>query len=75
MTHEEKQFREDVYVRAVIKRLNRTYILQQAKHNEEKPFGFVIDFLKDEYSLPKSQGWNIAMRVLEHFNIDNNAQL
>jgi hypothetical protein len=49
--------------------LSREYIIKCAKHNNEKPFGFVIDYIKDKYSLPKLSAWDIAKKVVEHFNV------
>ena len=54
-----------------INQLNKRYIIDQARQNNEKPFGFVIDYLKDVYSLPKSKGWDIAKQILDYFGIDN----
>lgn len=51
--------------------LSKEDILRRAARNEEKPFGYVIDYLKDVYSLPKMIGWDIAEKILEHFGIDN----
>ena len=51
--------------------LSKETIIRCAKKNNEKPFGFVIDYIKDNYSLPKPNGWDIAEKVLEHFEIDN----
>lgn len=51
--------------------LSKEDILRRATRNEEKPFGYVIDYLKDVYSLPKMIGCDIAEKILEHFGIDN----
>ena len=51
--------------------LSKEDILRRARRNEEKPFGYVIDYLKDVYFLPKMIGWDIAEKILEHFEIDN----
>ena len=60
---------------AAIKNLSRYYILIKAKKNQEKPFGFVIDYLKDRYGLPKMEGWDTAEQILKYFKIDNEAPL
>ena len=54
-----------------VKKLDRQTILDNAYRNDEKPFGFVIDLLKDEYNLPKTEGWNIALAILAFFEIYN----
>ena len=59
----------------IIKKLCRIYILDKAKENKEKPFGFVIDYIKDMYGIPKIKGWNTAEQVLRYFNIDNDMPL
>ena len=51
--------------------LSKEDILRKATRNNEKPFGYVIDYLKDVYSLPKMIGGDIAEKILEHFEIDN----
>ena len=51
--------------------LSKEDILRRAKRNEEKPFGYVIDYLKDVYHLPKMIGYDIADKILEYFGIDN----
>ena len=51
--------------------LSKETIINSAKKNEEKPFGFVIDYIKSNYSVPKPNGWDIADKVLEYFEIDN----
>ena len=54
-----------------ISRLNKRYIIDKARQNNEKPFGFVLDYLKDVYSLPKSKGWDVAKQILDYYGIDN----
>lgn len=56
------------------KRHTKRSILEQALKNEEKPFGYVIDWLKDN-GIPKTQGWDYAEEILEHFQIDNEADI
>lgn len=51
--------------------LSKEDILRRAKRNGEKPFGYVIDYLKDVYFLPKLIGYDIADKILEYFEIDN----
>jgi hypothetical protein len=33
--------------------------------------GYFIDYLKDVYNLPKMVGYDIAEKILEYFEIDN----
>ena len=54
-----------------ISRLNKRYIIDKALQKDEKPFGFVLDYLKDVYSLPKSKGWDVAKQILDYYGIDN----
>ena len=54
-----------------ITRLSKEDILRGAKSNDEKPFGYIIDYLKDVYHLPKMIGYDIADKILEYFGIDN----
>lgn len=51
--------------------LDRECIIRNAKSNNETPFGYVIDYLKDVYSLPKMIGCDIAEKILKQFKIDN----
>lgn len=59
-----------IFVNCIL-HLDRECIIRNARRNDEKPFGYVIDYLKDEYSLPKSIGWNIALKILREFKIVN----
>ena len=54
-----------------IRNMDKEDILRSAKRNNEKPFGYVIDYLKDVYFLPKLIGSDIADNILEYFEIDN----
>ena len=54
-----------------IRNMDKDDILRCAKRNNEKPFGYVIDYLKDVYFLPKLIGCDIAYKILEYFEIDN----
>lgn len=44
-------------------------ITENARRNKENPFGYVIDYIKDMYNISKTDGWDTAEAVLEHFNI------
>ena len=47
--------------------LTKEKIAECALRNQEYPFGFVIDYLKDVYLLPKSEGWDTAMAICKFF--------
>lgn len=55
----------------IIKRVTRGRILEISAKDNERPMGFLLTYIKDVYGLPKSKGWNIAERVLTHYNIEN----
>lgn len=55
----------------MISNFTKEGILSKAKKNQEKPFGFVLDYLKDTWSIPKIDGWDIAEQVIKHFGIEN----
>lgn len=46
--------------------------MRKAEENNETPFGFVLGYIKDVYSIPKTDGWEIAEKVLEWFKIKLN---
>lgn len=50
--------------------LNRYIILDRAKKNNEKPLGYVLDYLKENYSLPKTEGLPVAEKILNFFKIE-----
>jgi hypothetical protein len=49
--------------------LTKEIIVANARRNNEMPFGYVIDYLKDMYMIPKTQGWGIAKKICEHFGL------
>lgn len=49
--------------------LTRERIIDKSQKNEEKPFGFVIDYIKDMYGVSKSEGWDTAKKVCEYFGL------
>jgi len=60
--------RQDI-VQEVTSRFTKAQILDNARRNEEYPFGFVIDYIKDMYSLPKTEGWDTAMAICEQYGL------
>lgn len=61
---------EEIY-QEITTDFTREKIIGKAIRDEEKPFGFLITYIRDVYGRSKTQGWDIAMRVLDHFGIDN----
>ena len=54
-------------VKEVTSRFTKAQIQEKARRNDEYPFGFVIDYIKDMYSLPKTEGWDTAMAICKHY--------
>ena len=52
-------------------KFTREAILNCARNDREKPYGFLICFIRDNYGLPKMEGHEIAMDLLKFFNINN----
>lgn len=52
-----------------INSLTKEGIISKSKINDETPFGYVIDYLKDEYNLPKAQGFKIAEKIIKHYKL------
>lgn len=40
-----------------------------ARNNNEKPFGYVIDYIKDMYGLSKIEAWDTAQAVCRFFKV------
>lgn len=57
---------KEIYDECIAK-LNKNNILIQSKKNGENPFGYVIDYIKDVYRLPKTNSWETAKKICEHF--------
>lgn len=51
--------------------LTRERIIGKAAHDEEKPMGYLLTYIRDMYNMPKTEGWNVAEALLNFFNIDN----
>lgn len=52
-----------------IKELNANNILFCSRKNEEKPFGYVIDYIKDMYNISKTESWDTAKAICQYFNL------
>jgi len=55
----------------ILKYWSRSDILERAKRDNERPMGTLLTYIKDVYNLSKIQGWEIAERVIKHYNIVN----
>ena len=47
---------------------SRMRIIEKAKNNGEKPFGYIIDYLKN-YGLCKTESWETAEAICRYYNI------
>lgn len=52
-----------------ISKHNRENIIARANAEGEKPFGYILDYLK-EYGLPKTDGWHTAEAICRFYNIE-----
>ena len=57
---------QNIY-KELTERLTARQIADCASRNGEFPFGYVIDYIKDMYSIPKTEGWDTAMAVCKFF--------
>ena len=55
----------------IIHNLTKWQILEKARRDEERPMGFLLSYIRDNYNLPKTQGWEIAEKVLDYYQIKN----
>lgn len=55
----------------IISNLSRRRIIEMAVRDEEKPIGALLSYIKDMYGIPKTQGLDIALGVICHYNIEN----
>lgn len=62
MTHEE------IYNESITE-LDSYIIKSGAVKDNETPFGFVLTYLKDNYSLTKIESYPIATKIVSHFNL------
>lgn len=58
---------EEKIYNELITKFEKRQIAEIAKRNNENPFGYVIDYIKDMYGIPKTKGWDIAKKVCDHF--------
>lgn len=59
---------ENIY-KEMTRALSRDEIVACAKRNGEQPFGYVIDYIKDMYLVPKTEGWDTAKAVCKFFSL------
>ena len=50
-------------------KLSAESILKNARRNQENPFGYVIDYIKDMYNLSKTEGWDTAKEICRYFKV------
>jgi hypothetical protein len=62
MTHEE------IYNESITE-LDSHIIKSNAIKDNETPLGFVLTYLKDNYSLTKIESYPIATKIVSHFNL------
>lgn len=49
--------------------LTKEDIITKTKLNNEEPFGYIIDYLKDNYNVPKTNGCDIAKKIIKHYKL------
>ena len=49
--------------------LSKPIIIRMATKNNETYFGYVMDYLKDNYNISKIRGYNISVRILNYFDL------
>lgn len=59
----------DIIIAEIKNKITKEHILNQSARNEEKPYGYLCDMIKDNYFVTLKQCDYIAKRVLEHYNI------
>jgi len=47
--------------------LTREQIIDDSQKNEETPFGYIIDYIKDMYNVSIVEIWDTAKKVCEYF--------
>ena len=60
---------EDIIFNEIITRMSKEDILRKAERDNEKPFGYIIEYIRDEYNIPKPDGWHIAERICKFYGI------
>lgn len=55
----------------IIQHLTKWQILEKARRDEERPMGVLLSYIRDNYNLSKIQGWEIAEKVLDYYQIKN----
>lgn len=49
--------------------LSKPIIISMATKNNETYFGYVMDYLKDNYNITKIKGYNVSVRILNYFDL------
>lgn len=63
-----KNINKDVF-NELTQKLSAESILKNARRNQENPFGYVIDYIKDMYNLSKTEGWDTAAEICRYFKV------
>lgn len=58
-----------------VRKLDAEKIKERASQDGEKPLGYVLGFLRDNYRLPKPDGWNVAEAILAYFQVRNEKEV
>lgn len=49
---------------------SKSAVLSAARRDGERPFGPIICWLRDYFGIPKSQGVEIAMRIISDYGLE-----
>ena len=52
------------------KNISREVIIRESERNGEKPFGYIIDWIKDDYNLHKIDAYPYAEMVMKYFGFE-----
>ena len=55
----------------VLKNFTKTSLIEKCRRDDEMPMGVLLTYIKDMYGLPKTQGWDIAVAVLDELKVEN----
>jgi len=58
-----------VIYREMVTAMSEESIRAAAVREGDKPFGYVLEYIRDNYGLSKIEGWDTAEAICKHFNI------
>jgi hypothetical protein len=58
-----------VIYREMVATMSEESIRAAAAREGDKPFGYVLEYIRDNYGLSKIEGWDTAEAICKHFNI------